>query len=403
MPHYAYRAVDAIGAQHSGFADAAHEQELFQALRLQGLNLISCSSRRNEQRAATGGSKLLLSDQAVLCRHILAMLEAGIPLQVALEDILASHPGKTIVAELRKILRHVSSGTSLSTAFQKAGTRFDPLFTLLLRAGEKTGRLKDALLHLQESLDWKDTFQKKLRKTLSYPALQLVLASFAVTVLTTVAIPQISQLLEVIGNGMPLYARILLAMMNFLGGFFMLLLVGVVLLLIMLPLLRSLGERWRVMIDRMALRLPLLGPVLLKSALTQLMHVFSGMLASGITMMEALQMLPELTPNRALAQELDAVRQQVEGGRTLTHAFQKGMQLPAYVVRLLKVGEDGGDIRQSLMHIATLYQKESQQAADALLKGSSVIITLGVGLVLAGMVLGVMYPLYNGLSVMVSN
>src|SRR5262249_35248319 len=145
------------------------------------------------------------------------------------------------------------------------------------------------------------------------------------------------------------------------------------------------------------LRLPFVGPLLSKLALARIAQLFAAMLESGLGMNEALQVLPRLTENRALAEELEVARRHISGGRGVAQAFEEAMHLPAYMIRLLKMGEDGGDLSQSLGHIARLYQQESAATLESILKGGPVAVTAMVGFVLAAIVLGVIYPLYQGL------
>jgi type IV pilus assembly protein PilC len=136
--------------------------------------------------------------------------------------------------------------------------------------------------------------------------------------------------------------------------------------------------------------------------LAQITHVFSAMLGSGVPMMDALRLLPTLTHNRAMAASLQNVAKQVDGGQGLSTVLTKQMFIPPYVVRILKIGEDSGKLSESLRHISTVYQEETQQALGQLLRISSLFITLAVGLILILMVCGVMGPLYRGISHMVA-
>jgi type IV pilus assembly protein PilC len=398
MPLYAYQAIDRFGAKDRGTLEAANENELFMALRGQGFSLVDC----HVHRARNHGRAVPLGEQAVFCRHVQAMVQAGIPLTQALGDIAASGLSGRIAEVMPQIMQRMMAGQTLSSVFAGLNLSFDPLFTFMLRAGEKTGFLAQNLEKLQRSLEWKDHFQKEMRKSLSYPLMQLLLAMLAVTVLVGVAIPQIIKLLDFMGNDLPWYASAIIALMNVLGWVFTALAVFGAGTALLLPLARSVSEPVREATDRLALRLPLVGPVLLKSSLAQIAHLFSSMLESGVQVMEALDLLPQMVSNRALAADLARVREKVGRGCGLTEAFEQDMALPVYVLRLIKAGEDGGDIRESLNHIADLYQSESRQAVDALMKGSSLAITLLVGSLLAAMVIGVIYPLYHGISLMVA-
>ncbi len=398
MPSYSYHAVDRRGVAKRGHSAAAHESELFEILRGQGLSLISCKPAVMERR----GSRLPLADQAVLCRHIHAMLLAGIPVHIALGDVAEAVSPK-LGASLTGVRSAIANGRLLSEAFHEAGQEFDPLFELLLKAGEKTGRLAEAFSYLQSSLEWKDSFQRKMRSALTYPFIQLTLAIAAVSVLMNVAVPQVAQLLSITGSKMPWYAEVLLGVLHGLGYLLTAVLAGGVVFFVINWVMYRQSKGWALWWDGIVLNMPLVGKLVSESALAQITYLFAAMIASGMQAMDALHVLPNLSPNRALAAEFARVAEAVQRGQSLSQSFESGMRVPAYVVRLLRVGEDGGDLVESLRHVSQLYQRQSEAAADALLKGASLGITLGVGLILAAIVSGVMYPLYHGLNAMLAN
>lgn len=398
MPLYAYRAIDQSGKKSHGTLDAANENELFGKLQQQGKSLLDCTARA----VGTIGKKMPLAEQIAFCRHFSAMQQAGIPAQQALADMAQENNRGSGAKILPALVAAVAGGQSLSAAFSQLPLRMDPLVVFMLKAGEKTGRLGENMQRLTQALEWKNQFQSELRKSLSYPLLQLLLAGIAIAVLLGVAVPQIVNLLQTMGDGLPWYASAIILFMKGMGWAlaFAALLTGLAFLAI--PVMHRVSPDAACAIDRVVLGLPLMGPLVLKSELAQMMHVFASLLDGGTSVMDALQDIPEFVSNRALAHDLAQVRVQVAGGQGISSAFRESMKLPLYVQRLLQAGEDGRDIRTSLFHIAALYQTESRQAVEVLLKGSSTGITLTVGLLLAAMVVGVIYPLYAGLSAMMS-
>jgi type IV pilus assembly protein PilC len=395
MPRYAYQAADAQGVLNRGAMEALHEQDLYDTLRKRGWNLIEC-----KESAVAGGdifSKTLpLEEQVLFCRHLMALVKAGVPVHLALNDVGEMGRHRFMRVVLKDIHNMVLQGSSLSAAFESQG-RFDPLFPLLLRAGENTGRLSSALSWLHESLNWKKEYSTRLKRMMVYPIVQISLAAAATLVLMFVAVPQIIQLLDSLGQGLPWYSEWLLMGVKVFG---IVLGAGVTAALAMaafLPVLRKVSGTMAAAVDGFVLRLPFLGPLLAKMALAQLSQLFAALLESGLAMNDALQVLPRLTENKAMAQELEKTRQYVADGLGFSQAFEHGMHLPPYMARLLKVGEDGGDLSPSLKHIAALYQQESTEALESILKGSGLFVTVMVGIVLAAIVLGVVYPLYQGL------
>ena len=400
MPNYAYRAVDDQGTMNKGETLAANENELYAKLHQQGLNLIDCRSRDGITRRLFQ-KKMQLTEQVLLCRHLVMLTKAGVPVHTALEDVLPALPS-ALRNNISAILQNVTAGASLSSCFANSAMQFDPLFPLLISAGEKTGKISQALEFLYETLNWKREFTEKLRRALSYPMLQIILASAAVIVLMTVAVPQIINLLDTIGEKLPFGSMVLLWAMKALGAAVVVVAALSVLTAIFLPLIKKLHADIAEQTDRLFLSLPIIGALFTKVELAQITHVFSAMLGSGVQMMDALLLLPTLTHNRAMAASLQHVAEQVGGGQGLSTVLTKQLLIPAYVIRILKIGEDSGKMSESLRHISRVYQEESQQALDQLLKISSLFITIAVGLILILMVSGVMVPLYRGISHMVA-
>lgn len=401
MPRYAYQAIDKTGKTRRGTGEAANEHALFSQLQREGLHLVSC--REEGAGGGSAGAEILLEDQLLLCRHLRVMVGAGVPVHQALSDVTGAVGKGRLAAHLPEISGAVVRGESLSAAFEGQGARFDPLFVLLFRAGEKTGRLHEALRQLEESLTWKKEYARKLRGALAYPAIQMALAVVAVLVLMLFAVPQIEELLKALGEALPLYAQILLFTMKLLGGAFVVLAALGFLFFALYPLLRRMHDDVAVKLDALLLRLPVLGPLFSKLALAQLTHLFAAMLASGIPAMEVLKLLPGFTANRALAAEFQAIRERVESGQALSQAFSRHGRIPRYVIRLIKMGEDGGRLQESLRYISDGYADEGRRAIDSFIKIMSLFITLAVGFVLIAMVVGVLYPLYQGLGRLVAS
>lgn len=400
MPHYAYRAVDDQGTMNKGETLAANENELFAKLHHQGLNLIDCQSS-DKPSPFLFSKKVQLAEQVLLCRHLVMLTGAGVPVHAALEDVLPALPS-ALRRNTAMILQDITGGASLSSAFASSRMKFDALVPLLLSAGEKTGKITQALAFLYESLSWKREFNEKLRRALSYPALQMLLAGAAVVVLMMFAVPQIIQLLDMIGERLPLASEIILWGMRAFGAAIALVMILGMAMAVMLPLIKALHQDIALLADRVFLSLPVIGTLFRKVELAHVTHVFSAMLGSGVQMMDALAVLPTLTHNRVMEAALHNVAREVSGGQGLSAVLTKQIFIPPYVVRILKIGEDSGKMAESLRHISSVYQEETQQALGQLLRISSLFITLAVGLTLILMVSGVMGPLYRGISHMVA-
>ena len=396
MQLYAYHALDQNGHTQKGRVQAADENELFAQLRSQGLTLVHCKIATTS--FLDNGQRILpIHEQILFFRHLLALLRAGIPLHQASQDIETSLPRD--VSFYASMLRDgLLKGEGVSSIFKSFGRSFDPLCAVLMAAGEKTGKMNDAIAALLEGLVWKDAFREKASKELSYPIIQIILSSVAVLVLLNVALPQILNLLTMTGQELPFYSVALVFLMKLVGFILVFVCAAGLMGILFVPIIQKIHHDISIWIERKLFKLPFIGALLLKQALAQMIYLLCAMLRSGLSITQSLQSLPPLVLNKALRLDLENANAAIQQGDGLTAAFSRHLLLPAFVTRLLKVGEDEGRLNDILLYISKVYQEESQNELDRLIKIISLLITMSVGCILIAMVIGVMVPLYSSLS-----
>jgi type II secretory pathway component PulF len=396
MEYYAFYAIDQDGRRQRGRVQVANENELFIDLRMRGLTLIHCRILKRTPPTKARPS-LPLNEQILFFRHLFALLRAGIPLHQACSDIETSLP-RDVRVYGTMLSTDLLNGEGVSAIFKRFGSAFDPLCVVLMSAGEKTGRMNDAIAALLEGLTWKNIFNEKAAKALSYPIVQIVLSLIAVLVLLNVALPQILNLLTMTGQELPFYSVLLIFLMQLLAFVFLVISAAAFIFFIIMPFIKNTHDDIEIWLERKLFKLPFIGSLLLKQSLAQLMYLLCAMLNSGLSMTQSLLALPPLILNKALRTDLQKANAAIQQGDGLTAAFNRYLFLPSFVTRLLKVGEDEGRLNDILHYISKVYQEESQNELDRFLKILSLLITLSVGCILIAMVIGVMVPLYSSLN-----
>ncbi|MBI5919091.1 MAG: type II secretion system F family protein [Nitrosomonadales bacterium] len=395
MTRYAYKAMDAQGRLTTGWQDAADQPEL--ARRLQQLGLMLIRARIRPVLPGFGPRRISRRELITLFLNLGQLSRAGVPLLDALGDLRDSLDGPLPLI-LASVLESIVGGQPLSQAMAQHPTAFDPVCISLIRAGEESGRLPEVFDHLATSLKWQDELAAYARNILLYPAFvgSIVLAITAF--LMGYLVPQLAQLILSLGQTLPLQTRLLLATSELFVHYWALL-TGVP-LAILLAGRHLLAHRpdWQYRTDRLKLRLWLIGPILRKIILARFAHTFAMLYASGISVLDSLELCQALAGNRVIERGLTQVALSVESGRNLTQAFQQTGLFPPLVLHMLQVGEATGNLDQSLLNVSYFYNREVQDAIRRIQTLAEPALTLALGVLLGWVMLAVLIPIYDIIS-----
>jgi type IV pilus assembly protein PilC len=272
---------------------------------------------------------------------------------------------------------------------------FDSVFTSLLRAGEQSGRLAEVFENLAASLRWQDELASQTKRLLIYPAMVLVVVLAVVVFLLIYLVPQITSLLITMGMELPIQTRVLIFASNAVIDYWPFLFgVPVAVAAALVLLIRS-NPKIAYLWDHAKLRLPVLGPILLKIILARFSNFFALMYQSGITVLDALKTSEDIVGNRVIADALMRAGQQINAGETLTETFQNLGIFPPLVIRMLRVGEATGAIDVSLKNVNYFYTRDVREAVDNGLKLLEPSLTLGLGVLLALIMWSTISPVYD--------
>lgn len=357
MREYRYSALSSQGQTVTGIRAAADSRALAAALLEQGLVLI-----KSRPTMGTFGQMFSSAGRAGrrelrdFTQHMATCLRAGVPAVTALADYheRASGPFAEVVADIRN---DVSSGTALDDSFARHPFVFGPVFLALVAAGQKSGNLDDAFAELVRYLEWQENLRAQTTQALIYPAILVVGIVGLFLLLMLFVVPRFSEMFAAVDFQLPTITVRMMSLGHFLGHWWWLLAIAGAgaWVATKLAVRTDRGRYWR---DRALLATPVLGSFAAKLALSRFAKTLSLILASGLDLLRALDLLQGVVGNSVVARQLALVRQRVATGETLQQAFADATVFPSLLQRLVAVGEKTGSLDSSLRQASEYLDRE---------------------------------------------
>ncbi len=393
MPVYRYKALNEFGKRVKGEITAANEIDLEERLREVGIDLIDYSEA--QARKASPFSRIRLNDMIVLCMHMEQLDRAGVPLLEALADVRDSSESEKLRDVLSDVYESVKGGDVLSEAMAKHPKVFNEVFVGLVAAGERTGNLSTTFAHLNHHLKWVSDIRRKIRKAMIYPATLLVVIIAVVTVLMLYVVPKLTDFMLSQGFVLPLHTRILIAVSDFFGEYWHLVLITPPVFIISLMTLYKIMPWFAYKFDAFVLWFPAIGTTVQKIDLARFTHFFGIMFRSGIDILDCLDGGRKVVSNLVLKDAIATLQRSVSEGNSLTESLRMSNQFPRLVVRMFKVGEDSGNMEEALENINFFYDREVNDAVDGLISLIQPTMTALLGGMVLWVVASVFGPLYE--------
>lgn len=393
MALFTYKAIDATGKSRIGQTEAINVVDLELRLKRMGLDLIVGSPAK---RAFGGlGGRITRADLINFCFHLEQMTQSGVLLTDGLADLRDSVENPRLREVISGSLESIQGGMSLSQALAQYPHVFDAVFRALVKAGEDTGRLPDVLKSLAEKLRWEDELAAQTKRVVLYPAIITVIMIGVVLFLMIYLVPQMVGFIKNMGQEIPIYTKVLIAVSNFLVAYWYLVISLPIMGGATLAYLIRNNPRVRYRVDGLILRIPLLGTTLRKIILARFASVFALMYASGITIIDAMKSAEEAAGNKVMEEGLRQAGQQIAEGKTVTAAFQDVGIFPPLVVRMLRVGENTGRLDTALLNVNYFYTREVRENVARMQVLIEPALILVLGGVLFWVIVSVLGPIYD--------
>jgi type II secretory pathway component PulF len=367
MPEFAYVAVGPDGQRVKGTAVAANEDALAEHLRRKDQHLVEAApaDATIDLAAVRVFDRVTRRDVIFFTTQLSTVISAGVNLVDGLRDIEAQAvkaPMKKIVADIR---RGVERGMSLSSAMERHPSAFDELYVGIVRAGEATGRVDRSLDDLVEQLEWQESLRARVREAATYPIIIVGLLTVLLTVLVGFTIPRFTQVYQRVNANLtlPLPTRVVQGVATFVAANGLVILAALVVLSLLyrLRVQEPGGLVWR---DRWLLRIPVVGDVSRKLALSRFAHFFGTLHESGVDVASSLALMERVIGNACIAQRLCGAGSRVLAGDSLSRGLAAVGEFSPLVIQMVALGEKTGQMSKSLQQVRQYYDREADQSVN---------------------------------------
>jgi type IV pilus assembly protein PilC len=336
-----------------------------------------------------------LGDISNFTRQFAAMSKVGIPLVECLEAIIQQSENKALQAVIRTVLSDVQSGVSLAEALSRHPAVFNRLYCAMIRAGESAGILSGVLLRLADYQEKTVALQRRVKSAFAYPVLVAVVAAGALIALFTFVVPTFSSMLAEIGARPPLSTRIVIGISDLVNAWLPFGVILVTGLVIASVFYYRRSEKMRYFVDSQMLKLPVIGDLRKKSAISRFGRTFGSLLSGGVPIAQALEITAGTAGNRVLEKGFLKALEAIRGGRPLADPLRETGVFPPMVVQMIAVGEKGGDLPEMLSSISDYYDSEVDTAISMLTSVLEPALIVIMGVVISGVLISMYLPMFE--------
>lgn len=401
MPQFAYRGRGAGGELVTGIIEATDQGAAADQLLSTGVTPV-------EVRPTAGGAdapgrdvlarllapRVTLSDTILFSRQMYTLLKAGVPIMRALAGLQESaiNPAlREVIADLRT---NLDAGRELSSAMQHHPHVFSPFYMSVVRVGETTGQLDEAFNRLFGYLDFEREVRERIKTALRYPIIVVVVIAAAIAIVNFAVIPAFARIFEGQKVPLPLITRLLIGVSDFFLAYWPALLAALVFaILAFISYTRT--ERGRYNWDRIKLRIPVAGPIILKATLSRFSRAFALASRAGVPIVQGLTVVAAVVDNSFLKDRVQQMREGVERGESvLRTAVTAGVFTPV-VLQMIAVGEETGELDDLLSEVAEMYEREVDYDIKNLSASVEPIITIALGVLVLILALGIFLPMWD--------
>lgn len=394
MAVFNYTARPATGGDiQTGQIELPTKEEVFSYLARQ--RMIPVSVREKEKQLSLQiGTGISTRDIVIFTRQFATMINSGLPLVQSLDILAEQTENENLRKVIREVLYEVESGNTLADSMRKHPKVFTNLYVNMVAAGEAGGILDTILLRLATFLEKNDSLTRKIKGAMIYPGVILTVAVSAVLILLYFVIPTFQQMFSSAGIPLPLPTRIVIGMSDLLQSYWWALIGGIIGGGF---LLRSFykTDAGELTIDRIFLRLPILGDLQRKAAVARFTRTLGTLVASGVSILEGLEITAKTAGNRVIHDAVMGSRASIAGGETISGPLKASGVFPPMVVQMINVGEQTGGLDEMLSKIADFYDEEVDAAVDALLSALEPIMIVFLGTVVGGMIVAMYLPIFD--------
>ena len=390
---FKWEGTDRKGAKLQGSSIGPSEALIKSQLRKQGINPIKVSKKSTFKFG--GGGKIEAQDIAIFSRQMSTMMTAGVPLVQSLEIVGRGHEKPAMAEMIMGIKSSIEGGNSFAESLALYPLQFDDLFVNLVNAGEKSGALETLLEKIATYKEKTEAIKKKVKKALTYPAAVVVVAVIVTAVLLIFVVPQFEDLFKGFGADLPAFTQMVVNMSRALktNGLFIgfCVVAGFVGFIEAHKRSRKLQE----IMDRVMLKLPVIGDILYKSAVARFARTLATMFAAGVPLVDALESVAGAAGNIVFYKAIIKIKDGVSTGQQLQLCMDQSGIFPSMAVQMIAIGEESGSLDAMASKVADFYESEVDAMVDALSSLLEPMIMAILGVLVGGLVIAMYLPIFK--------
>ena len=399
MAVFNYKVVDKNGKNKKGTIEAPNRDGAEKKLKADGYAIMSLTEQNSPFSGGLIKKKVKSKDLAVFCKQFSAVIRAGVTIISALELMGDQIENKTLQRAVMDAKTYVEKGGTLADALRVNSEVFPPIMINMVAAGELSGNLEVCLDRLTEHFEKDNALSAKIKGAMTYPIVVFIVMIIVVIVVMVMVIPNFSSMFAEMGTQLPLATRIMVAASNFIIHKWWLLIIIVAAIVVGCKAFKrsSVGEQ---LFANMAIKMPIFGNLTIKSACSRFARTMSTLMASGISMIDAVEQVAKMMDNKIIRDGLLDAKTQVAKGIPLSKPLKDMEMLPPMLSAMTKIGEETGDIEEMLSKVADYYDEEVEEATNKLTAAMEplfmVVLACIVGMIVAA-VYGPIMSMYSAL------
>jgi len=387
---FVWEGVDRNNRQVRGESKAASQTVVTTNLRRQGIRV-----QKIKRLTFRGGKKVGEREITFFTRQLATMLRAGVPLLQSFEIVARGHSNPRFSRLVMDLKSRVETGSSLSQAFREHPAQFDNLYCNLVHAGETAGMLDGILDRLATYKEKILAIKSKIKSALFYPISVITVAILVIWVIMVWVIPAFKAIFQSFGADLPAPTLIVMAMSDFVVKYWWLGFLAIVATIVGLSFLHRRSAAFRVALDRLSLKVPVVGQILEKATIARWTRTLQTMFAAGVPLVESLDAVGGACGNQVFTQATKKIQTEVSTGTSLTNAMTNSKLFPNMVLQMTQIGEESGSLDNMLGKIADFYEREVDDAVAALSSLLEPLIIVFLGVVIGGLVVAMYLPIFK--------
>jgi MSHA biogenesis protein MshG len=399
MAYFSYRARDSRGELVQGVVEGVDSGAVAAQLFGSGVTPVEIGETKVPTESGGGGfvlrkPRITAIDLMLFSRQMYSLLKAGVPILRALAGLQESSINPSFKKTLKGVRENLESGRDLSASMRRQGSAFSPFYTAMVYVGETTGRLEEIFLRLFEHLEFQEHMRVQVKSALRYPTFVIVVMAIAVAVINLFVIPAFAKVYQGFGAKLPVITLWLIGFSNFMVSYWWVML-GMVLGSVFAFKLWVATTEGRYRWDRLKLRIPIAGKIIVKATLARFARSFALAIRSGVTAVQSLTLVAQIVDNAYLAERIEKMREGVERGESvLRTAIASGAFTPV-ALQMILVGEESGSLDDMMDEVADMYTRETDYELKTLSAQIEPVLIVLLGVLVLILALGVFLPIWD--------